>query len=90
VCSSDSKRANRAGGIHGRRLRLVALDDGYEPARTAPKHAAVDREENVLAVIGTWALHAIAAVPIANEDKTLLTPRSTGAGVLRKNPPTVT
>src|SRR5262249_31290350 len=26
---------NDAGGIHGRQLRLVAADDGYEPTRTA-------------------------------------------------------
>src|ERR1051325_1483932 len=30
------ERANRAGGVRGRRLHLIALDDGYEPARTAP------------------------------------------------------
>src|SRR5690348_7558588 len=29
-------RANRGGGVHGRPLRLIALDDGYEPTRTAP------------------------------------------------------
>ena len=30
------KRANRNGGVTGRSLRLIALDDGYEPARTDP------------------------------------------------------
>jgi ABC-type branched-subunit amino acid transport system substrate-binding protein len=33
------ERANRAGGVNGRKLRLVALDDGYEPSRTAPSCA---------------------------------------------------
>src|SRR5262249_43489571 len=28
--------ANRNGGLLGRKLRLIALDDGYEPARTGP------------------------------------------------------
>ena len=27
--------ANASGGVHGRRLRLIAADDGYEPTRTA-------------------------------------------------------
>src|SRR5688572_17776494 len=30
------ERANRQGGSGGRQLRLIALDDGYEPARIAP------------------------------------------------------
>src|SRR3989449_3803093 len=36
VCSSDLAFAatNEAGGVNGRKLRLVALDDGYEPERT--------------------------------------------------------
>src|ERR1700675_978914 len=29
-------RANRNGGVHGRKVRLITLDDGYEPTRTAP------------------------------------------------------
>jgi ABC-type branched-subunit amino acid transport system substrate-binding protein len=28
-------RVNRSGGVNGRTLRLIALDDGYLPARTA-------------------------------------------------------
>lgn len=82
------ERANRAGGVHGRRLRLIALDDGYEPARTAPNMRQLIEEEDVLAVIGNVGTPtAIAAIPIANEQKTLLYAALTGAGVLRKNPP---
>ncbi|MBI3418235.1 MAG: ABC transporter substrate-binding protein [Verrucomicrobia bacterium] len=82
------ERANRAGGIHGRRLRLIALDDGYEPARTAPNMRQLIEKENVLAVIGNVGTPtAVAAIPIANETKTLLYAPFTGAGVLRKNPP---
>ena len=81
-------RANRAGGIHGRRLRLIALDDGYEPARTAPNMRQLLEKENVLAVIGNVGTPtAIAALPIASEDKTLFYAAFTGAGVLRKTPP---
>ncbi len=81
-------RANRAGGIHGRSLNLIALDDGYEPTRTAPNMRKLIQQERVLAVIGNVGTPtAIAAVPIANEQKTLLFAPFTGAGVLRKNPP---
>ena len=82
------ERANRAGGIQGRHLRLVALDDGYEPARAAPNMRQLIEKENVLAIIGNVGTPtAIAAIPIANEDKTLLYAAFTGAGVLRKTPP---
>jgi len=82
------ERANRAGGVHGRHLRLIALDDGYEPARAAPNMRQLIEKDNVLAVIGNVGTPtAIAAIPIANEDRTLLYAAFTGAGVLRKDPP---
>ena len=82
------ERANRAGGVHGRRLRLVALDDGYEPSRTAPNMRQLLDKENVLAVIGNVGTPtAIVAIPIAMEQKTLFFAAYTGAGVLRKEPP---
>jgi ABC-type branched-subunit amino acid transport system substrate-binding protein len=81
-------RANRAGGVGGRPLRLIALDDGYEPARTAPNMRQLLEKENVLAVIGNVGTPtSVAAIPIANEQKTLFFASFTGAGVLRKNPP---
>ena len=82
------ERANRAGGVNGRTLRLIALDDGYEPTRTAPNMRRLIQQEHVLAVIGNVGTPtAIAAIPIANEQKTLLFAPFTGAGVLRKYPP---
>jgi ABC-type branched-subunit amino acid transport system substrate-binding protein len=82
------ERVNRAGGVKGRQLRLIALDDGYEPTRTAPNMRKLIEKEQVLAVIGNVGTPtAIAAIPIANEQKTLLFAPFTGAGVLRKTPP---
>lgn len=82
------ERANRAGGIQGRRLRLIALDDGYEPSRTAPNMRQLLEKENVLAVIGNVGTPtAIAAIPIAIDQKTLFFAPFTGAGVCRKDPP---
>ncbi|MCP4041824.1 MAG: ABC transporter substrate-binding protein, partial [Gammaproteobacteria bacterium] len=82
------EQANRSGGVQGRKLRLIAMDDGYEPSRTAPNmHRLIDIDQ-VLAVIGNVGTPtAIAAIPIANQGKTLLFAPFTGAGVLRKSPP---
>lgn len=81
-------RANRTGGVRGRALRLVALDDGYEPARTAPNIHRLIEVENVLAVIGDVGTPtAIAALPITQEHKTLFFAGFTGAGALRQEPP---
>lgn len=81
-------RANRAGGVNGRKLRLVVLDDGYEPSRTAPNMRQLLDKENVLAVIGNVGTPtAIVAIPIAMEQKTLFFAANTGAGLLRNKPP---
>jgi ABC-type branched-subunit amino acid transport system substrate-binding protein len=80
--------ANLAGGIHGRKLRLIVLDDGYEPSRTAPNMHELIEVHEVLAVIGNVGTPtAVAAIPIANTKKTALFGALTGAGVLRKTPP---
>ncbi len=82
------ERANRAGGVHGRRIRLISIDDGYEPARTAPNMRELIEKDNVVAIIGNVGTPtAIAAIPIAIEKKTLFYAAFTGAGVLRKTPP---
>src|SRR5580700_6056751 len=46
------ERANRNGGVNGRKLRLIALDDGHEPARTAPNMRRLIEKDNVIALIG--------------------------------------
>lgn len=79
---------NQAGGFRGRRFSLISLDDGYEPARTAPNMRKLIEEEKVLAVIGNVGTPtAVAAIPIANASKTPFFGAFTGAGMLRKTPP---
>ena len=79
---------NENGGVHGRPLELIALDDAYEPARTAPNMRRLVEEEHVFAVIGNVGTPtATVAVPIANERRVPLFGAYTGAGILRKNPP---
>ncbi len=43
---------NRAGGVHGRMLKLITLDDGYEPEITAININKLIDEEKVFATIG--------------------------------------
>ncbi len=82
------ERTNRAGGVRGRRLRLIVLDDGYEPARAAPNVRRLIEEEKVLAVVGNVGTPtAIATLPLAREYRTLFFAPFTGAGVLRRDPP---
>lgn len=79
---------NGGGGIDGRHIRLLALDDGYEPARTIINMRQLIEGENVLGVIGNVGTPtAIAAVPIANGSQTPFLGAYTGAGGLRRNPP---
>jgi ABC-type branched-subunit amino acid transport system substrate-binding protein len=53
--------ANEAGGINGRTLRLVAKDDGYDPARAIAAVHDLTLEDRVFAVVsplGTPTAHA--------------------------------
>jgi branched-chain amino acid transport system substrate-binding protein len=78
----------RSGGIKGKRPTLVCLDDGYEPARTAPNMRHLIHDQNVLAIIGNVGTPtAVAAIPIANAGQTAFFGAFTGAGILRKTPP---
>jgi branched-chain amino acid transport system substrate-binding protein len=82
------EHANAQGGVQSRMLHLLSIDDGYEPARTAPNMRQLLERDNVLAVIGNVGTPtAIAAIPIAEERKTLFFAAFSGAGVLRVNPP---
>ena len=66
-------------------LELIALDDGYEPARTAPNMHRLTNEHNVLAVVGNVGTPtAITAIPIAQQTKTPFFGAFTGASALRK------
>ncbi len=82
------KRINDAGGVNGHKLTLIALDDGYEPAKAAPNMRTLIDQESVVAVIGNVGTPtAIVTVPIANEKSVPLFGAYTGAGVLRQSPP---
>ena len=82
------ERANRNGGVNGRKLRLITLDDGYEPTRTGPNLRRLIEKDNVLAIIGDVGTPtAVVAVPLVHEEKILLFAPFSGGPILRNDPP---
>ena len=82
------ERANRNGGVNGRKLRLISLDDGYEPTRTGPNMRQLIEKDHVLAIIGNVGTPtATVSVPLVNELKTLLFAPFSGGPILRNDPP---
>jgi branched-chain amino acid transport system substrate-binding protein len=80
--------ANANGGVHGRQLRLVAADDGYEPTRTAATMKQLYEGDQVFGLIGNVGTPtAVVALPYALNHKMLFFGAFTGAGLLRSDPP---
>jgi branched-chain amino acid transport system substrate-binding protein len=80
--------ANDGGGVNGRKLRLVALDDGYEPDRTRTVMKELAETRNVFGFLGNVGTPtAEVAVPYSLEKKMLFFGPFTGAGLLRRDPP---
>ena len=80
-------QVNLTGGVNGRRLELIAMDDGYVPRAAVRNMNHLIDAEGVLAVIGNVGTPtAKLTVPIAIEKKTLLFGAFTGAGLLRSPP----
>jgi ABC-type branched-subunit amino acid transport system substrate-binding protein len=80
--------ANATGGINGRQLRLIAADDGYEPARTAEAMKTLYDKDQVFGVIGNVGTPTAAvALPYALDHKMPFFGAFTGSGLLRNDPP---
>jgi len=79
---------NASGGVHGRQLRLIAADDGYEPARTAETMKRLYENDQIFGVVGNVGTPTAAvALPYALDRKMLFFGAFTGAGLLRSDPP---
>lgn len=79
---------NAAGGIHGRQLRLIAADDGYEPTRTVVAMKQLFEKDQVFGIVGNVGTPpAAVAIPYALEQRMLFFGAFTGAGLLRRDPP---
>jgi ABC-type branched-subunit amino acid transport system substrate-binding protein len=76
------------GGIHGRKLKLLSLDDGYEPKRCAEAMREMIDKRPAFAFIGNVGTPtAEVALPIVLSEKRILFGPFTGAGLLRLDPP---
>jgi eukaryotic-like serine/threonine-protein kinase len=77
-----------AGGIHGRKLKLLSLDDGYEPKRCAETMREMIDKKPVFAFIGNVGTPtAEVSIPIILKEKRIFFGAFTGAGLLRRDPP---
>jgi branched-chain amino acid transport system substrate-binding protein len=60
--------ANAKGGLFGRRIRLLALDDGFDPARAQANYQQLVQEHKVFAcVLGVGAGCTLAGAPLLRE-----------------------
>ena len=81
------KEANDAGGVHGRRLELHSLDDGYEPEAAIENTRRLIEDEGVFALVGgVGTPTSRSAVPVADEAGVPYIAPFTGAGFLRGEP----
>jgi branched-chain amino acid transport system substrate-binding protein len=81
-------RANDAGGVEGRMLRLITADDGFTPTRTADAMKQLYEKDQVFGFIGNVGTSTAAvALPYVLERRVLFFGGFTGANVLRHDPP---
>jgi len=75
---------NAKGGVQGRDVRLIALDDGYVSLLAAKNIRKLIVQEKVLAILGSVGTPmAMLTVPIVNKSRTLMFAPYTGAEMLR-------
>ena len=75
---------NEAGGVHGRKIELITLDDGYEPERAIANARQLINEDKVFSLIGAVGTPTSkAALPVANSAGIPFFGPFTGAGFLR-------
>ena len=75
---------NALGGVHGRKIKLISLDDGYEPERTLPNTRQLIEQDKVFALfgyVGTPTSYAV--LPMINEANIPFFAPFTGAEGLR-------
>jgi serine/threonine protein kinase/ABC-type branched-subunit amino acid transport system substrate-binding protein len=79
---------NEGGGISGRTIKLLALDDGYEGKRALANVQELISDRNAFAIIGNVGTPtAKEALPYVLSRKTLFFGGFTGTSLLRRDPP---
>jgi branched-chain amino acid transport system substrate-binding protein len=78
------KEANDAGGVHGKMLKIVHKNDGYEPEKAIENTNALINDDKVFSLIGAVGTPTSKVIqPITSEAKVPLIGPFTGAGFLR-------
>ena len=77
-------QVNDHGGVNGRLIKLITLDDGYEPERTVQNTKTLINENKVVALVGyVGTPTSLAAIPIIKTAGIPFVGAYTGAGSLR-------
>ena len=77
-------KVNEAGGVNGRKIKLLSYDDGYEPERAAAMTQKLINEDKVFALFGyVGTPTSSAALPLASKTGTPYIAPFTGAEFLR-------
>ncbi len=77
-------RINKAGGVKGRKIRVISYDDGYEPKRTVENTNKLIAQDRVFALFGYVGTPTSTAIlPIINKEKMVYWGPFTGAEFLR-------
>ncbi|MBB5192864.1 ABC-type branched-subunit amino acid transport system substrate-binding protein [Silvimonas terrae] len=75
---------NAHGGVNGRKIKLIALDDGYEPDRAAANTQKLIKEQQVFALFGyVGTPTSNASLPLINQNSVPFIAPFTGADSLR-------
>jgi branched-chain amino acid transport system substrate-binding protein len=78
------QKINNAGGVNGRKIKVISYDDGYEPKRTVENTNKLINEDKVFALFGYVGTPTSTAVlPIINKEHMLFWGPFTGAEFLR-------
>jgi hypothetical protein len=88
VINAYFRQLNDAGGVHGRRLDLRSLDDGYETERTVANTRALIAQEQVFALLGFYGSSPTTAAmnEVFGVAKVPLVGTISGADSLRQSP----
>ena len=77
---------NEAGGIHGRKISYVTLDDGFDPARSAENTRKLIEEDKVFMIYNnTGTAQTAAILPLVKASRTIVFGPVTGASSFRDN-----
>jgi ABC-type branched-subunit amino acid transport system substrate-binding protein len=77
-------KINKAGGVNGRKVKVISYDDGYEPRNTVEQTRKLIHNDKVFALFGYVGTPTSSAVlPLINEAKVPFWAPFTGAELLR-------